>query len=120
MVEAATGINLWREWARIELTAADGDYSLPANREDYGGVIITLARQEHPDTAAYADPEIAHRLVRRYHAGFVLAASTPDRIQALLDDYSNRFAEDFFTSLPPATDLSVFRDTSGGAPPGQP
>jgi biotin carboxylase len=116
MVEAATGINLWREWARIELTQGNNAYSLPAHRDDYGGVIITLARQEHPDTSAYADPEIVHRLDRRNHAGFVLAAQEPERVQSLLDDYSRRFAVDFFASLPAATDLSVFRDTgSGGA-----
>lgn len=114
MVEAATGINLWREWARIELAQPDDAYHLPARRDQYGGVIITLARQEYPDTSAYQDPEIVHRLDRRQHAGFVLAAQDPERIQALLDDYSRRFAADFFASLPPATDLSVFRDTSGG------
>jgi biotin carboxylase len=26
MVEAATGINLWREWARIEIAGGDGSY----------------------------------------------------------------------------------------------
>jgi biotin carboxylase len=31
-IEAATGINLWREWARIEIAGADGDYSVPAVR----------------------------------------------------------------------------------------
>lgn len=116
MVEAATGINLWREWARIELAHGGDAYQLPAHRDEYGGVIITLARQEHPDTSAYADPEIVHRLDRRYHAGFVLAAQDPARVQALLDDYSRRFAVDFFASLPPATDLSVFRDSTGHGP----
>jgi biotin carboxylase len=110
MVEAATGVNLWREWARIELDHSRGAYQLPAQREDYGGVIITLARQEQPDTSAYNDPEIVQRLDRRFHAGFVLAAQNPERIQTLIDDYSRRFATDFFASLPPATDLSVFRD----------
>src|SRR5688572_10224971 len=47
MVEAATGVNLWREWARLELAEAeDTDYVMPARRADYGGVLISLARQE--------------------------------------------------------------------------
>src|SRR5208337_5137796 len=29
MVETATGINLWREWARIEVAGEDGPYKLP-------------------------------------------------------------------------------------------
>ena len=52
MVEAATGINLWREWACIEVAGGDGSYKLPPVREEYGGVIISLARQEDPDTSA--------------------------------------------------------------------
>jgi biotin carboxylase len=44
MVEAATGINLWREWARIEVAGGDGSYRLPPVREEYAGVILSLAR----------------------------------------------------------------------------
>ena len=46
--EAATGINLWREWARIEVAGGDGSYQLPPVREEYAGVILSLARQEEP------------------------------------------------------------------------
>ena len=41
MVEAATGINLWREWARIEVAGGDGTYKLPPVREEYAGVILS-------------------------------------------------------------------------------
>src|SRR5262249_11965014 len=34
-VEAATGINPWREWARIEFDGGVGDYALPPHREDH-------------------------------------------------------------------------------------
>ncbi len=112
LVEAATGVNLWREWARLELTDLPQTYELPERRYDYGGVIVTLARQEHPDTSAYADPEIVWRMEKHHHVGFVLASSDSARIQELLQAYSQRFAEDFFASLPPATDLTLLR----GAP----
>ena len=59
MVEVATGINLWREWARIEIAGGKEPYRLPAVRGDYAGLILSLARQEDPDTSAYNDPEIA-------------------------------------------------------------
>src|SRR3974390_587012 len=61
MIEAATGINLWREWARIEVAGGDGSYVLPPTLDEYAGIILTLARQEAPDTSAYNDPEIAFR-----------------------------------------------------------
>ena len=48
MVEAATGINLWREWARIEVSGGDGTYKLPPVREEYAGVILSLAPPGRP------------------------------------------------------------------------
>src|SRR5205085_2605890 len=55
MIEAATGINLWREWARLEVAnARKEEYRVPARRHDYGGLILSLARQEWPDMSAYA------------------------------------------------------------------
>ena len=101
LVEAATGINLWREWAKIERTPQEEAYQLPEHQQNYAGVIVSLARQEHPDTSAYQDPEIVMRLDRRHHAGFVIASKDPDRVNFLLDEYTQRFANDFLATLPP-------------------
>lgn len=100
-VEAATGLNLWAEWAKIEIAGEEGRYELPAHRDDFGGVIISLARQEHPDTSAYDDPEIFYRLKKLYHAGLVVGSTDANRIEELLEDYSRRFYEEFYTSQPP-------------------
>jgi len=101
MVEAATGINLWREWARIEVAGSDGSYQLPLSQDDCAAVILTLARQETPDTSGYNDPEILYRLKKRHHAGFVLRSKDPQRIQDLLGSYAQRFARDFVAVQPP-------------------
>ena len=37
VVEAATGINLWREWAKIEIAGEDQPYHLPNVREPMRG-----------------------------------------------------------------------------------
>src|SRR5207237_4833567 len=66
VVEHATGVNLWREWAKLEVGAGKQSYALSVPRQDYAGVIVSLARQEEPDTSAYSDPEIVYR-VRKYH-----------------------------------------------------
>ena len=102
MVEAATGINLWYEWARIELNAQDAIYQLPEQKQNYAGVIVTLARQEYPDTSAYQNPEIVMRLDKRHHVGFVIASQSPDRITFLLEDYTQRCINDFLATLPPS------------------
>ena len=101
MVEAATGINLWREWARIEVAGEHGSYQLPPVREEYAGVIISLARQEHPDTSAYNDPEVFLRIKKHHHAGLILRSTDQRRVQALLESYSQRFAQEFLAVEPP-------------------
>lgn len=100
-VEAATGINLWREWARIEVAAARGDdYALPGRRSDYAGVLISLARQEWPDLSPYDAPEVVWRMHKRHHAGLIVAASDAPRVENLLQEYMRRFHHDFYASLP--------------------
>jgi biotin carboxylase len=100
VIEAASGINLWREWARLEVGAGKRPYELPPVRREYAGVILSLARQEHPDTSAYTDPEIVYRVTKYHHAGFVLRSPDPERIHQLLDSYALRFREDFFATQP--------------------
>ena len=100
-IEAATGLNLWAEWAKIEIAGEYGSYELPPHRDDYAGVIISLARQDYPDTSAYDDPEIVYRLNKLHHAGLVVASTDPQRVGQLLESYSRRFFEDFYTTEPP-------------------
>jgi biotin carboxylase len=101
MVEAATGINLWREWARIEVAGGDGSYKLPPVREEYAGVILSLARQEDPDTSGYNDPEVFLRIKKHHHAGLILRSTDPQRVPSLLESYSRRFAGEFLAVEPP-------------------
>jgi biotin carboxylase len=100
VVEAATGVNLWREWAHLEIAAGKQPYKLPTARRDYAGVILSLARQEHPDTSAYTDPEIVYRVSKYHHAGFVLKSTKAERIRELLDSYTTRFRSDFLATQP--------------------
>lgn len=100
VIEAATDVNLWREWAKLEIGAGKRPYSLPDARQDYAGVILSLARQESPDTSAYNDPEIMYRVKKLHHAGFILKSPSADRVAQLLDAYSHRFAADFLATQP--------------------
>ena len=101
MVEAATGVNLWREWARIELALAQNQpYDAPPPRRDHAGVLICLAKQEWPDLMSFTDPEVVWRLRKKHHAGLIVAAEQAARVRELLDSYMPRFQSDFYTSLP--------------------
>ena len=111
MVEAATGVDLWREWARLEVANARGEsYASPARRHDHAGLLLSLARQEWPDTSGYADPEIVKRIVKKHHAGLVVASPDGARVRALLDDYARRFRDDFVASMPALQDASQATD----------
>ena len=100
VVEAATGVNLWAEWARIEVGGGRTPYTPPAPRNDHAGIILSLARQEWPDTSAYDDPEVVWRMNRRHHAGLIVASHDSTRVDALLESYGQRFYQDFFASAP--------------------
>jgi len=111
MVEAATGVDLWREWARLEVANARGEaYTPPPQRRDHAGLLLSLARQEWPDTSAYGDAEIVKRIVKKHHAGLVVASPDAARVQALLDDYARRFRDDFVASMPALQDASQATD----------
>ena len=105
MVEHASGVNLWSEWAKLEIVRG-AKYAVPPLKQMYGGVVISLARQEHPDTSGFTDPEIVHRLDMKNHIGLVVAADRPERVEALLTDYMARIARDFHAVLPAADKVS--------------
>jgi hypothetical protein len=101
LVEAATGLNLWAEWAKVEVAGGDGGYRPPVANRDYAALLISLSRQERPDTSAYHDPEIVWRLVQDHHAGLIVKSPSAGRVRELLAAYERRFTDDFFAYQPP-------------------
>ena len=100
LVEAASGINLWREWAKIEIQRGVGDYEYPQVKNNYAGIIQSLAKQEWPDLTNYNDPEVIWKLNKRFHAGLIIRADSPERVEELLEIYTQRFYDDFFATAP--------------------
>ena len=99
VLEAASGVNLWREWAELEVFGAG--YPKFKLRKEHAGIILSLARQEFPDTGAYDDPEIVYRVKKKHHAGLIVRSTSHERVTELLNDYSRRFENDFIAVLPP-------------------
>lgn len=100
VLEAASGINLWREWARMEVPHGEGR-SRVKPRKEHAGIILSLARQEYPDTTGYDDPEIVYRVKKKHHAGLIVRSPSHERVTELLNDYARRFENDFIAVLPP-------------------
>ena len=101
MVEASSGINLWKEWAKMETAEARGEnYKLPPIRKDYSGIIISLARVEWPDLSVFNDPEIVWTMNEPYHVGLVVRAKTREKVLELLDKYASIIQSDYHASAP--------------------
>jgi phosphoribosylamine-glycine ligase len=102
MVEASSGINLWFEWAKIEAAVAAGQkYKLPKVRNDHAGIIVSLARQQWPDTSQFNDPEIVWRMTdNQHHVGLIVQSPKRERVMELLDDYAARVQRDYHASAP--------------------
>jgi hypothetical protein len=101
VLEAASGVNLWREWARLEIADGKPTSKVTPLRKEYAGIILSLAKQEQPDTSAYVDEEIVYRVKKRHHAGLIVRASRLERVNELLDEYGRRFVEDFVAVIAP-------------------
>jgi biotin carboxylase len=99
VLEAASGLNLWREWARIEVEGTKA--AKKPSRNEYAGIILSLAKQEFPNTDAYDDPEIVYRVKKLHHAGLIVRSQELERVEELLGQYAGRFAEDFVAVVPP-------------------
>jgi biotin carboxylase len=101
VAEAATGVNLWAEWARIEVCSMRGEpYVLPPARAEYAGSVLCLARTAEPDTSSFDAPEVVYRMHKHHHAGLIVRSPNPERVRALLEDYSQRFAEMYLAVAP--------------------
>jgi biotin carboxylase len=101
VLEAASGVNLWKEWARIEVNDGRPVKTIKPLRKEFAGIVLSLAKQEQPDTSAYDDEEIVYRVAKRYHAGVIVRAPQLPRVNELLNGYAERFVEDFVAVVPP-------------------
>lgn len=102
MVEAATGVNIWREWARLENALLQGNhYSVVETQNLFAGLIIALAKEKHPDTRNLQNDEVEKFLPIDYHIGIVYKAKTADIIAERLDQASEIVTAQILNILPP-------------------
>lgn len=101
MVEASSGVNLWKEWARLELAVLKGEpYKLPKIKKTYAGIVVSLSRFEYPDTSSFTDSELVWRMDKPWHIGLIVESDSRERVLELLDQYTKRIGEEFHASLP--------------------
>ncbi len=117
LVETATGVNLWREWARLEVGHLRREkYALPGSFEEYAGSILWPSQAAELDSAAmidpiFNDPAIVKRVSncrpmgKHLQAGVIVRAATAERVKELLDGYSALFEQQRLAAKPLAPAL---------------
>src|SRR5215213_8502594 len=48
VLEAASGVNLWREWARLEIAGESSSKPVRPTHKEYAGIVLSLSKQEQP------------------------------------------------------------------------
>ncbi len=101
MVLAATGVDLWREWAKVEIAQATGaTYKLPKVQKEYAGIIISLSKVQNPDKSFFPDEEVVEFIEKDYHIGMILKSSKAERVKELLENYLTVIYDNFHASAP--------------------
>ena len=61
----ASGLNLWKEWAHIEIAGEDASYELPQVTNRYAGIVLTLVdvRDRHQAAEALRQSEERMRIL---------------------------------------------------------
>lgn len=100
MVEAATGVSLWSEWARLETAMAHGvEYHPPGRRYNQAGIIVSLSRYERPNMTPFQAPEVVWTMDMKQHVGVIVASKEEGRILELLDHFAEVIARDYHMAI---------------------
>ncbi len=102
MIEVSAGINIWAEWAKIEVADALGEkYKLPKINKHHTGLIVSLTRQAEPDISPFSDPEIAWRMAGHdHHLGFIVKTQTQKHALEILEKYTSMIRENYHAAQP--------------------
>jgi len=89
LVQAATGVNLWREWANLEIAdLRHTGHAVPDSCEGYAGSVLCASQGAVPNLEAFADPAIVTRVRSGTHAGLILRAANPERARNLIGEFT--------------------------------
>ena len=78
VIEAATGINLWREWAKVEIAGETAPTSCRPPRPATPASSCRWRGRSSPDMRRLHRPRRSSRRIRKqHHAGLIVASPTP-------------------------------------------
>lgn len=102
LVESQSGLNLWREWARLEAAHCRHESYHPIpSRQAHAGILLCLSRQERPDLSGYTADEVVWTHQEGHHAGLVVCSQDAGTVDHLMQHYGQRVAEEILAVAPP-------------------
>jgi hypothetical protein len=94
LVEASTGVNLGREWAKLEIADLHQEsYRAPDSFDGYAGSVQCRSQGAAPDLESIADSSIVLRVSTERKAGLIIRATSSERVQKLLEDFGVQLAK---------------------------
>ena len=101
MVEAASGINLWAEWARIEAAMLQElPYMPPKAEKSNAGIVVTLSKFENPDHGPLNHPSIVWRMKKKYHVGLIVKNDESEHVFSTLNQLTDQIYHEYHASIP--------------------
>lgn len=91
-VEAASGVNLWREWARLEVAGLRGETYVPPAWYEYHAGSLACPVADEAEMSSFGAREIAARLRNGHSAGLLVRDANPQRVSELLEQFSAELA----------------------------
>ncbi|MGJ1392009.1 ATP-grasp domain-containing protein [Sphingobacterium spiritivorum] len=102
MVEAATDVNLWREWVKIETMVLNkSNYHLSYKRKYFAGLIIALAKDKYPDITDFRTAEFVKSLNLEHHISLLYQSDSAEKISKALDSAAEKIYTHHLSILPP-------------------
>jgi biotin carboxylase len=90
MVEAESGINLWAEWARLEVGEVMPPYSISRSRDVYAGVLASATSVAKPDVNAYLSDHVTNLPAKPYHLGLLVTGASETELRERLMPLAER------------------------------
>ncbi len=93
MILHASGVDLWAEWAKLEVARLRGTaYESPQDTRRFGGISLRAVSQKHPDLSMYASQYVVEEINKAYHAGVILASDDLQSLSEAQDRVAERLA----------------------------
>jgi len=108
LVEASTGINLWREWARIEdALLKNTTYEIGKSTGFAAGLIVALGKEKVQNYDKFKCEEVVKFIPLDYHIAIVYKSDSKEKIQEKLDEAALLITQEYLNILPPKSKPSA-------------